>query len=60
MTYIGPKLYLRAITEHFSDKRKIVPDGNLDLDRRMKNIINSKYLGIYKHFKIHLKDNCLK
>lgn len=35
-------------------------DGNLDLDKGMKNILNSKYVGIYKHFKISLKDNCLK
>ena len=35
-------------------------DGNLDLDKGMKNILNSEYVGIYKHFKISLKDNCLK
>lgn len=50
-------LYLRDIKWSFLAKEKWLTDGNLD--QRNEIILNSKYVGIYKHLKISLKGNWL-
>lgn len=63
MSFIGTKAqvinqwYNLSEKASFSDKRKMVSDENLCLDKEMKNIINSKYVEISNHLKISWENN---